>query len=416
MAHNILYLERNVDGTIGGSYRSLLYLVRLLDKARYRPIVAFYREHHLIDEFRKAGCTVMLLTYPPVIRLVDWKPLADYPILSPLRWSIVIVQKSLNFLLGNLRIFIGNLALLTKGHIDLVHLNNGMLTAPELLFASKLLGVKTVVHQRGINKLPSSVKWLAKLVDHIVCVSDAARLNLVQQGIPAGKCTTVHNGIDPEEYLFGVARTPIEIRQELNIPARCPIIGVAGMIRWWKGQLVLVKAMVHVLNKHPEARCLIIGGVSDQNDADRAYRDEMLHFIREHGLEKRVMLIDYQPRIAEYMQTFDVMVHTAVDPEPFSRSVLEGMTLGRAIIATQTGGTPEAIEDGVSGILVPPNDPNVLADKISVLLFRPELRKRLGDNARERIRKHFLIETNVDATQQIYRNVLREHISERRIH
>jgi len=408
MVRNILYLERNVDGTIGGSYRSLLYLVRLLDKSRYHPVAAFYREHHLIDEYRKSGCTVTILTYPPIIRLVDWMPLSASRVLSPLRWALLFLQKCLNFVSGTLRVFIGNLALLLKERISVVHLNNGMLTAPELLLASKLLGVKTVVHQRGIGKLPGTVRWLAKLVDHVACVSDAARLNLIQQGIPAEKCTTIHNGIAPDEFLAGITRTPKQVREALGLPADSLIIGVAGMIRGWKGQLVLVKAMVEVRDKHPNARCLVIGGVSDQHEADRAYRDEILSFIRAHHLESQVTLIDYQPRIAEFIQIFDIMAHTAIDPEPFSRSVLEGMTLGRALIATRTGGTPEAIEDGVSGILVPPNDPIMLAEQINALLCNADLRARLGAQAQERIRKHFMIESNVEATEQVYRTVLHE--------
>lgn len=407
-ARKILYLERNVDGTIGGSYRSLLYLVRLLDKSRYHPIAAFYREHHLIEEYRKSGCAVMILTCPPVIRLLDWCPSSTSRILSPLRWSLQFLQKGLNFVFGTLRIFFMNVMLLLKEGIQVVHLNNGMRTAPELLFASKLLGVKTVVHQRGIGKLPKSIKWLAQLVDHVVCVSDAARLNLVQQGIPAQKCTTIHNGIAPDEFLAGITKTPKQVREALGLPADSLIIGVAGMIRGWKGQLVLVKAMVNVREKHPKAHCLIIGGVSDQHEGDRAYRDEILGFIRTHHLESQVTLIDYQPRIAEFIQVFDIMAHTAIDPEPFSRSVLEGMTLGRPIIATRTGGTPEAIEDGVSGILVPPNDPVVLAEKINMLLCSPDLRAHLGNQAQERIRKHFMIQSNVEATEQVYRTILQE--------
>ncbi|MEQ1794009.1 MAG: glycosyltransferase family 4 protein [Nitrospira sp.] len=408
MARNILYLERNVDGTIGGSYRSLLYLVRLLDKSRYHPVAAFYREHHLIDEYRKSGCAVMLLTYPPIVRLVDWKPLASSLALFPLRWLLIVLQKCLNFFFGTLRIFLGYIVLLIKERIHVAHLNNGMLTSPELLLASKLLGAKTVVHQRGIGTLPRSVKWLALLVDHVICVSDAARFNLVRQGISAEKCTTIHNGIAPDEFLAGIARSPEQVREALGLPADSLIIGVAGMIRGWKGQLVLVKAMVEVRDKHPNARCLIIGGVSDQHEADRAYRDEILSFIRAHHLESQVTLIDYQPRIAEFIQIFDIMAHTAIDPEPFSRSVLEGMTLGRAMIATRTGGTPEAIEDGVSGILVPPNDPIMLAEQINALLCNADLRARLGAQAQERIRKHFMIESNVEATEQVYRTVLHE--------
>lgn len=407
MRRNILYLERNVDGTIGGSYRSLLYLVQLIERTRYEPIVAFYRSHHLMEEFRKTGCAVLILNYPRIVTLIDRKIVDRFLLLRPLSWALLFLQKSLNMVFGSLRLFLANLVLLSKEQIYLVHLNNGMLTAPELLLASKVLGIRTIVHQRGIGTLPRSVRWLQKLVDHVICVSDAARTNLVQQGIPAWKCTTIHNGIAPDELLATIKNSPAEVRRSLGIPSECAIIGIAGMIRAWKGQLVLVKAMLHVRKRHSAARCLIIGGVSDQQDGDEKYREEILAFIRAHNLESQVTLLDYQPRIAEYIQIFDIMVHTAVDPEPFSRAILEGMTLGRVIVGTRTGGTPEAIEDGVSGILVPPNDPVILADRINMLLSDQALRERLGKNASRRIEQRFMIESNVEATQQIYRRILK---------
>lgn len=405
MSRTILYLERNRDGTIGGSYRSLLYLVQRLDKERYRPIVVFYREHHLVEQFRQAGCKVLLLDYPDAIRLVG-DDSGSNATKGLVREALLLLQKVLNFVHGTLRVFARDLLLLLRERVYVVHLNNGVFTEPELLLAAKVLGVKTVIHQRGIGSLPRSVKWLARLVDHVICVSDAARVNLIEQGVPSGKCTTVHNGIDPAQFLRGITRSAQDVRKELGIDEGCPIIGVAGMIRGWKGQLVLVKAMVRISKQHPNVRCLIIGGISDQNPFDKAYLDEIRNFIRDHHLEPWVKIIDYQPRIAEYMQIFDIMVHTAIDPEPFSRSVLEGMTLGRAMIATRTGGTPEAIEDGVSGILVPPNDSDALADQVIRLLDNGAFRVRLGVQAQDRIWKHFQIDRNVRATMQVYESLL----------
>ncbi|MCP9442482.1 MAG: glycosyltransferase family 4 protein [Nitrospira sp.] len=401
MSRTILYLERNRDGTIGGSYRSLLYLIQLLDKQRYRPVVVFYRDHHLVEQFRQAGCKVLVLDYPDAIRLVGDER-APNGINGVVRGTLLLVQKVLNFVHGTIRVLIRDLLLLLRERVHLVHLNNGMFTEPELLLAAKFLGIKTVVHQRGIGPLPRSVKWLARLVDHVICVSDAARINLIEQGVPSEKCTTIHNGIDPEQFLQGITRSAQDVRKELGIDTSCPIIGMVGTVRRWKGQLVLVKAMVEISKKHPNARCLIIGGISDQNPFDKAYLDEIMNFIRDHHLEPWVRIIDYQPRIAEYMQVFDVMVHTSIDPEPFGRVVLEGMSLGRAIIATGIGGIPEVIKDGSSGMFIPPNDPVLLADRIARLLADPALRDRLGCEAKARAHKHFSTEENARATENIY--------------
>src|SRR6185369_7405294 len=82
------------------------------------------------------------------------------------------------------------------------------------------------------------------------------------------------------------------------------------------------------------------------------------------------------------------------------------MALGRPIVATRTGGTPEAIEHGVCGLLVPPRDAAAMADAIDSLLKSPALRQRLGAEAKRRVRERFSISANVDATERIYRELL----------
>jgi glycosyltransferase involved in cell wall biosynthesis len=404
----VLYLERNVDGTIGGSYRSLLYLVKGLPKDAYEPIAVFYRAHHLVEEFKKAGCQVLLLRYPSTVRLVDRLPiLRRWRLPAPISAAVRLLQKGLNFVHGAGSLFVLWLFVLLKERVHVVHLNNGVMSGTELLLASCLLGVKTVVHQRGIGELPNAFKGVRPLIDHVICVSDAARENLIVHGLPPERCTTVHNGIDPDEFRASIARSPQAVRGELGITDDTVVVGNAGMVKEWKGQLVLAQAIEKVWRSHPRLRCVIVGGTSDQHGEDAAYLRRIQEYIHEHELGGRIQLVDYQQNVAEFIQVFDIMVHTATAPEPFSRSVLEGMTLGRAMIATRTGGTPEAIEDGVSGILVRPNDPTQLAEQIDRLAREPALRRELGVRAQERIRDRFLIRTNVESTQRIYERVLR---------
>jgi len=244
------------------------------------------------------------------------------------------------------------------------------------------------------------------LIDYVICVSDAARDNLIEQGLPASKCRTVHNGIDPDEFRSSITRDAADVRASLGIPGDAVVVGNAGMIRAWKGQIVLVQAMARLREAHPNLYCLLVGGVSDRYAEDVEYAKGVKRFVAEHGLSDRVVFTGYQSCVADFVQTFDVMVHTAIEPEPFSRSVLEGMTLARAMVATRTGGTPEAIEDGVSGVLVPPNDPTAMADAIAALLRSPDLRRSLGAQAERRIRERFSIRANVEATQAIYEELL----------
>jgi glycosyltransferase involved in cell wall biosynthesis len=405
-SRTVLYVERNVDGTIGGSYRSLLYLVRLLPKDRWRPIVAFYRDHHLVEDFRKAGCRVLILEYPQSTNLVA--KAGRLARLALARALIVAAQKAINFARGSLWLFASHVALLLRERVDLVHLNNGVMSGPELLAASRALGIKTVVHQRGIGTIPASFKSIRGLIDHVISVSNAARDHLIAHGLSAERCTTVHNGIDPEEFRASVTRDAQEVRASLGIPAGALVIGNSGMIKLWKGQLVLVQAVAKLRAAHPDVRCLLVGGTSDSYDGDTIYLKQILDFIKAHNLEGCVHFVGYQPKVAEFIQVFDIMVHTSTDPEPFSRSVLEGMAMQRPMVATRTGGTPEAIEEGVTGLLVEPRDDGELAQKLDLLIRTPSLRAELGERARQRVQERFSIQTNVEATQRIYAAVFHE--------
>lgn len=402
----VLLIEQNLDGTTGGSYRSMLYLVKLMDRRRFRPIAAFYRDHDLMEEYRAAASRTLLLRYPSP---VDWVRGRVPPggglrrlLLHPLRY----LQKVVNFFRVSVYLVARGIVLLAREHVDLLHLNNGVTAGNELVLAAKLLGRRCIIHQRGIGPVPRWNARVASLADRIVCVSDAARENLIRNGIPAGICTTIHNAIDPAEFLSKIREDPASVRSRLGIPPECPVIGLAGMIRQWKGQRVLLEAVALLLPRHPDLRCLVVGGVADRNAADQAYLESLREYVRTNALERTVSLLDYHGNVGEIVQTFDVMVHAAIDPEPFSRVVLEGMTLGRAIVATATGGTPEAIEDGVSGLLVRPGDPAALAERIGYLLDHPDERRRLAAGAQERIRSHFLISSNVAATEQVYEETL----------
>lgn len=404
-ARRILYVEQNRDGTTGGSYRSLLFLLRGLDRMAFTPVVGFYREHELLDDFRRAGCRTLLLWYPKPLDLTT--PLAARGAFGGLLMPFArVAQKVVNFAWVSAALFVRNLTLLLRERIDVLHLNNGAGNGSEFLIAAKLLRLKCVVHQRGISALPRSAVRLAKLADHFICVSDAARQNLLEHGLSPERCTAIHNGINMDALERQIQRDPATVRAALGLAPDTIVVGLAGMIRRWKGQHVLIGAMARLRAAHPNIKAIIMGGVSDQDPRDRAYLAEIQELIRQHDLGDVVRILEYQPNAPEFLQIFDVMVHTAIDPEPFSRVVIEGMALGRPIVGSNTGGTPEAIEDGVSGYLVEADNPEALADRIDLLVRRPDLRRSIGAAARATVIRKFLIQDHIARTEAIYARLL----------
>jgi glycosyltransferase involved in cell wall biosynthesis len=129
--------------------------------------------------------------------------------------------------------------------------------------------------------------------------------------------------------------------------------------------------------------------------------------ILKYNLGKNVLFTGFRKDIYNIIDSLDILVHTSILPEPFGRVLLEGMILRKPVIATNQGGPLEIIEDGVSGLLVPPENPKLLSDKISFLVENKQISKAMGENARRRIEEKFSIERNVKDIEDIYLNLLK---------
>jgi len=109
------------------------------------------------------------------------------------------------------------------------------------------------------------------------------------------------------------------------------------------------------------------------------------------------------------INALDVVVHTSVRPEAFGRVILEGMLLGKAVVATAAGGVPELIQDGTTGFLTPPGDAARLADALIPLLRDAQLRQRIGTQARSWARERFNVQRHVTELGEIYEDLVKGH-------
>jgi len=131
----------------------------------------------------------------------------------------------------------------------------------------------------------------------------------------------------------------------------------------------------------------------------------MERYAADLGLGDRVIFMGFRLDVAEILPEIDVAVSPSL-AEAISNSVIEAMAAGLPVVGTRVGGTPEAVEDGVTGLLVPPRDPEALARCIGLLLEDRNLASRLGRAGRRRIEERFSTERMVRATERVYGSLI----------
>jgi len=405
----ILYIEANVDGTIGGSYYSLLFLTQRLDKTKYSPIVAFYRKNELINQFKEAGCKIIILNPAKPINLVSQfaQPKKNARLLflfHLLRLPASIAQKTINYFSTFIFSAFKCWKILHKEKVDLVHFNNTLLRPQEWILASLFSKAQVVAHERGINnKFPYQYRFWARYLKAIICISEAVRENLLRHGFPEEKLFLIYNGLDPNT--FTATRDKTLVLQEFGLDKNAQLIGVVGNIKQWKGQDIAIRAMVHIKKRFPNLRCLLIGGSSQD---DKEYFDLVRNLVKSEGLEDNIIFTGQRRDVPSLINILSVLIHTSVLPEPFGRVLLEGMAMGKPIITPNIGAGPEIVADGKTGLVVKSGDPKDLARAILYLLEAPQKAEQMGKAGRDRLEKHFHINLCVTKVVKIYTELLGE--------
>ena len=401
---NVLYIEANMDGTVGGSYHSLFLLVKYMNKDKYKPVVLFYEENAMVPDFRNV-CEVSIFSHPAVFSIEKNLPkLHEMARKSGVaRKLFSLYQKGHNFLGYHVPNMMNIYRYLRENRIDLIHVNN----FPDLtdwLFVSKLLRVKIVSHLRGFYYINAYTKSLVKYYDKVISTSRWVSGQIEDQNIPMGNVVLIHNGIDVLSVKID-ERTCEKIPREWNTAENTPVIGVIGNIRKWKGQHVAIEAMNDLVKKFKDIRCVLVGEVSKSED-DIEYLRYLQELISKYDLGKNIIFTGFRKDIYEIIHNLDILIHTSILPEPFGRVLLEGMVLRKPVIATNQGGPLEIVEDGISGFLLPPDNPELLAGKITYLLENKDIAGAMGENARKRVEENFSIERNVGKVQEVYAELL----------
>jgi len=198
---------------------------------------------------------------------------------------------------------------------------------------------------------------------------------------PGGR--TIHPGIDLGPYAHPQRA---RARALLHLEGDEPAIGVVGRLQPWKGQHVFLQAAARIAERHPRARFVVIGGTPGGFSAE--YPERLRALVRELGIEDRVWFAGQRSDVPLILPGLDVFVLPSFD-EPFGLVTVEAMAAGVPVVATHTGGTPEIVNDGESGLLVTPGDDAGIAQAVERYLEAPSFAGRIAAAGRARAFERF---------------------------
>jgi glycosyltransferase involved in cell wall biosynthesis len=262
--------------------------------------------------------------------------------------------------------------------------------------AARLARVPVVISsRRDLSHLAWYTPRRRKILRHLQSLSSAVLVNsgqirdqLVQEdGFRREFIRVVHNGIDLDHF----GRLVPERERIFPGLDNCTLIVCTGnMHSDVKGHHTLIEAARLICAKFPQVRFVLIG--------DGKKRAEFESKVSELGLQPNFLFLGSRQNVPEILSCCDMAVLPS-QAEGFSNALLEYMAVGLPTVATDVGGNPEVIENGVNGLLVRPNDPTALAEAISSLLENPHFASQLGSAAQEQVRRHFdfaRLTSNVD--------------------
>jgi glycosyltransferase involved in cell wall biosynthesis len=403
----ILFVEKPIF--VGGSVISLYELVRGLDTTLYEPVVLFYGPNPYRQRFEALGAKVMTLSErAPAAGPPGGHPKRDIAA-SLSRYSPALAEgyraAKESYLLGRRDWPLARrIARLIKAEaIDLVHHNNSLRSSRASILAAWLAGVPQLCHVRMLHDFSAVERFLARRVDSFIYISKAVEQHYRQQGLPAGQGQVIYNPINFE--VFERANHSAEFWAEFGLSGRDLLVTNVGRLDSWKGHDYFLEAMAEVIQAQPRAKALIVGE-ADAQPRNQAYYRRLQQLVTELKLSDHVIFTGFRPDVPRIMAASNIVVHSASEPEPFGRVVVEAMAAGRSVVATAAGGVLDIIEDQVTGLLVPPKNATRMAQAIRQLLQNRDQARMIGQRAQQQARERFSVNRHVTAVQRVYQKIL----------
>lgn len=360
-----------------GAERALLTLIRNLDRKKFVPVALLPEDGPLRKELAALSVDV------GITPLFWWTetPRQLYPWREPFGKRCEKLAK-----------------LIEDEKIDIVHTNTTVIA--EGAIAALLSGRPHVWHLHEVLESHTDIKlalpleqayeFIGLASDYVAVVSKTLA-SAVGGRIPQDITKVIYNGIEDIK-----TETKSSIKKELGICDDCQLISAAGPVIGVKGYESFIEAANLTAQKNGNVFFVIIGSLEDRGLCARLEGK-----LKKYGLEDKVRFLGYREDLRDILAEVDIHVVSSIS-ESFSLTAVEAMAAGKPVISTMCGGPEEIVEDGVTGLLVPVDKPQALAEAILKLSKSSELRREMGRKGREKFLRDFTAKAYVDSFEKLY--------------
>ncbi len=294
-------------------------------------------------------------------------------------------------------------AFLSRERVDILHthlFNSGLIAAIAKYINRRPVYAymrhhTDVVKMLGGKKYVLIDKWMAERADHLLAVSETARDYMRDIDKIRSPIDVVYLGFDFDRFApnAGLRAT---IREEFGFADDDLVIGYVGNFAPGKGHVQLIEAYAEIVRTIPNARLLLLG---------RGKLTEVDDAIGRLGLGRRITFAGWREDTHACLNAMDIFVQPSLS-EAFSQVLIEAMGVGLPAVATGVGSAREVIEDGISGLIVPPDDIGAIASAISDLAANPEHRDSIAETGQRFVRRNFTVQRMIDEQYELYRKWL----------
>ncbi|MXZ47686.1 MAG: glycosyltransferase family 4 protein [Candidatus Dadabacteria bacterium] len=377
---NVLFINHSVRD--GGPGRSLLYILKYIDRDKINPFVLVPKHDIFSESLKSEGIFENVIVDPRFPENIQKSAMVADTTRAPglMRVFSIIIN-----IVNMLRLLCGSSKIIRENGIDIVYCNGTLAKIVGTLIGRKnkkpvIWHVRNIQQTRFMKSLMETLSGF-QCVKKIICVSRATAKPFERA---KNKVHVVYNGIDPADFDRDSVRG--SLREEFSIPPDTVLVGNTGRVVPRKGYVEFIDTVSRLVsdgNIKEKTKFVIVG------DTPWFFPKNHLQELEDHaerlGVRDSFIFTGYRKDVRPYLKDFDLFVIPSNYPDPFPRSVIEAMAFSLPVVGFSIGGIAEAIEDGKTGFLCAPGDFQKMGESVSILARDAEARGEMGRNSRRRV-------------------------------